>query len=84
MFVAVPQMAQAQDAGSAQEQSGSHRRTPDEAVAALDSKLSLTDDQKVKIRPIIAERQERMRALADSGGRRMKKARDDKTMLPAG
>jgi hypothetical protein len=74
MFAATPLPARAQSAG--QEQSGYHRRTPDEVVAALDSKLSLTDDQQAKIKPIIAERPDKMRALADSGGRRMKKARE--------
>ena len=68
---AAPQIAHAQDApaqdSAGQEQSGRHRRSPDEVVAMLDSKLSLSDDQKAKIKPIIEERQQKMQALAGSG-----------------
>ena len=80
MFVSVPQIARAQGAAT-QEQSGYHRRTPDEVVATLDSKLSLTDDQKAKIKPIVEERQQKMRTLSDSGGRRMRKAREAKSIM---
>ena len=38
--------------------------SPDEVVAKMSTKLSLTDDQKTKITPIIAERQEKLKALA--------------------
>jgi periplasmic protein CpxP/Spy len=80
LISAVP-ITRAQDASASQGQSVYHRRTPDEVVAALDSKLSLNSDQKAKIKPIIAERQEKMQALADSGGRRMKKAREMKSIM---
>lgn len=79
-FVSAPHVARAQDAAP-QEQSGYPRRTPDEVVATLDSKLSLTDDQKVKIKPIIEERQQKLRTLSDSGGRRMRKAREAKSIM---
>ncbi|HUM03963.1 MAG TPA: hypothetical protein VLT90_00785 [Terriglobales bacterium] len=46
-----------------------------------DSKLSLSDDQKAKIKPIIEERQQKMQALAGSGGRRRKKAREMKSIM---
>jgi len=56
--------------------------TPDEVVSKLDSKLSLTDDQKAKITPIIAERQEKLKALqADTSGRRLRKARKAKSIF---
>jgi hypothetical protein len=46
------------------------------------SKLNLTDDQKSKITPIIADRQTQMRALmADSSGRRLQKARKAKSIM---
>lgn len=80
MFVSTPQMAWPQQPAS-QEHSGYHRRTPDEVVADLGSKLSLSDDQKAKIKPIIEERQQKIRTLADSGGRRMKKAREMKSIM---
>ena len=56
--------------------------TPEEAVARMSSKLNLTDDQKAKITPIIADRQTQMRALmADTSGRRMQKARKAKLIM---
>jgi len=56
--------------------------TPDEAVARMSTKLNLTDDQKSKITPIIADRQAQMRALmADSSGRRLQKARKAKSIM---
>jgi hypothetical protein len=56
------------------------RVQPDEVVAILDSKLSLSDDQKAKITPIIADRQEKIRELADSSGRHMRKGRQMKSI----
>lgn len=38
-------------------------RTPDSIVDMLTTRLSLSDDQKAKIAPIIADRQEKMRAV---------------------
>lgn len=55
--------------------------SPDEAVARLSTKLNLSDDQKSKITPIIADRQAQMRALADSSGRRLQKARKAKSIM---
>jgi len=54
----------------------------DEAVARLSTKLDLSDDQKSKITPIIADRQARMRELmTDSSGRRLQKARKAKSIM---
>jgi Spy/CpxP family protein refolding chaperone len=48
----------------------------------MNSKLNLTDDQKAKITPIIADRQTQMRALiADTSGRRLQKARKAKSIM---
>ncbi len=56
--------------------------TPEEAVARMSTKLNLTDDQKTKITPIIADRQTQMRALmADTSSRRMQKARKAKSIM---
>ncbi|MBN9614793.1 MAG: hypothetical protein J0G35_04400 [Acidobacteriales bacterium] len=56
--------------------------TPEEAVNRMSSKLNLTDDQKAKITPIIADRQTQMRALmADTSGRRLRKARKAKSIM---
>ena len=54
--------------------------SPAEAVARLSTKLNLSEDQKSKITPIIADRQERMRELAGSSGRRLQKARKAKSI----
>ena len=56
--------------------------TPEETVTRMSSKLNLTDDQKAKITPIIANRQTQMRALmADTSGRRLQKARKAKSIM---
>lgn len=56
--------------------------TPEESVTRMSSKLNLTDDQKSKITPIIADRQTQMKALmADTSGRRMQKARKAKSIM---
>jgi Spy/CpxP family protein refolding chaperone len=47
----------------------------------MDSQLSLSDDQKAKITPIIADRQEKLKALAESSGRRRKKAREMRSIM---
>ena len=78
-FASLPQLARAQDADS-----GPHTRnwpTPEEVVAKMDSQLSLSDDQKAKITPIIAERQEKLKALVDSSGRRRKKGREARSII---
>ncbi len=56
--------------------------TPEETVTRMSSKLNLTDDQKIKITPIIADRQTQMRALmANASGHRMQKARKAKSIM---
>ncbi|HTF68897.1 MAG TPA: hypothetical protein VK638_40080 [Edaphobacter sp.] len=56
--------------------------TPEEMVVRMSSKLNLSDDQKAKVTPIIADRQTQMRALmADTSGRRMQKARKAKSIM---
>ena len=81
LVAAAPQLAPSQDSSSDQAQSGRHWPTPEEAVSKLDSQLSLSDDQKAKITPIIADRQEKMKALASEGGRRRKKAHEMKSIM---
>lgn len=84
-FASAAQIAAAQDTtdpnGSTQKQADRERRSPEEVVAMLDSKLSLSDDQKAKIQPIIEERQAKMRALAGSSERRRKKGREMKSIM---
>lgn len=56
--------------------------TPEEAVARMSNKLKLSDDQKAKITPVVADRQAQMRALmADTSGRRLQKARKAKSIM---
>ena len=56
--------------------------TPEEAVVRMSNKLNLSDDQKTKITPIIADRQTQMRALMnDTSGRRMQKARKARSIM---
>jgi protein CpxP len=56
--------------------------SPDEVVKILDSKLSLSDDQKSKITPIIVDRQQKMKAiLADTSSRPMQQRRKAKQIL---
>jgi hypothetical protein len=56
--------------------------TPEETVNRMSSKLNLSDDQKSKVTPIIADRQTQMRALmADTSGRRLQKARKAKSIM---
>ena len=81
LFVSLlPATAAAQDSGD--DSPGARKLpTPEEVVGKLDSKLSLSDDQKTKITPIIADRQQQMRAVAtDSSMRRFQKARKMKSI----
>jgi len=56
--------------------------TPEETVSRMSNKLNLTDDQKAKITPIVADRQAQMKALmADTSGRRLQKARKAKSIM---
>jgi len=51
--------------------------SPQEVVSRLQTKLSLSADQVSAITPIIATRQEKLKAaLADTGARRMKRRRE--------
>ena len=40
-----------------------HARTPEQVVEMYDAKLSLTPEQKQKLKPIVTERQEKMQKL---------------------
>lgn len=56
--------------------------TSEEAVTRMSNKLNLSDDQKEKITPIIADRQAQMRSLvADTSGGRLQKARRAKSIM---
>ena len=56
--------------------------TPEESVAKMSGSLNLSDDQKSKITPIIADRQAQMKELmADTSGRKMQKMRKAKSTL---
>src|ERR1700744_6433843 len=56
--------------------------SPEATVAKMSSQLNLTDDQKAKTPPVIADRQTQMKALmADPPSRRMQKARKAKSIL---
>jgi len=56
--------------------------SPDEVVDILANKLSLSDDQKSKITPIIADRQQKLKAiLADTSSRPMQQRRKAKQVL---
>ena len=81
LLTLAPQFAPAQDTASTQDQARSWP-SPEDVVAKLDSKLSLSDDQKAKITPIIADRQQQLKALASDGsGRKFKKARKMKSIF---
>jgi hypothetical protein len=83
MDSAAPRMIHAlplQDTSQVPEKTASP--TPDEVVSILDSKLSLSDDQKTKITPIVADRQQKIKALkADTSLRPMQRMRKAKEIL---
>ena len=83
LFACAPRPAHAlQDSATADSQPTARQwPSPEQVVAKLDSQLSLTDDQKAKITPIIAGRQQELKDLAASSGRRRKKARKAKSIL---
>ncbi len=57
-------------------------RSPDEVVEKLGVKLNLSGDQKAQIKPIIADRQQKMQALrSDSSLRRGQKGRQMKAIF---
>lgn len=70
------------DSGSSSAPAAGGWPSPEDVVSKMDKKLSLSDDQKSKITPIIADRQTQMRALmADTSGRRLQKARKAKSIM---
>ncbi len=75
----IPARAQDQDT----QQSGARQMpSPDDVVQRLGQKLNLSDDQKTQIRPIIADRQQKMEALrSDTSLRRGQKARQMKSIM---
>jgi periplasmic protein CpxP/Spy len=61
---------------SAQQPAGPSAGTPTEVVNTVAAKLNLTEDQKAKIQPIIADRQQKWAALrADTSLRPIEKKR---------
>jgi hypothetical protein len=71
-FFAIPAAFAVQESQSASGQVP----TPDEVVRRLDQKLSLSDAQKAQIKPIIADRQQKLQALrADTSTPRKAKGR---------
>ena len=77
---AAPLQDPAQEPAPAPQAEG--RLTPEKVVSMLDSKLALSDDQKNKITPIIADRQQRMRALhSDTSQRPMQRRRKAKEIM---
>lgn len=73
--------ARAQDQGT--QQTGARQMpSPDDVVQRLGEKLNLSDDQKAQIKPIIADRQQKMQALrSDTSMRRRQKARQMKSIF---
>jgi hypothetical protein len=55
--------------------------TPDEVIEMLDGHLSLTNDQKSRLRPIIVARQEQLRALAADGSAGLARGRRARSIL---
>jgi hypothetical protein len=71
-----------QDSDNSTQSGAMSALSPDQVVRRLGEKLQLTDDQKAKIAPIIADRQEKLKSLqADTFQRKMKKARKMKEIL---
>ena len=78
----VPAIKTAAQDTSSQQAAGSAARTPDQVVDMLAAKLNLSDDQKTQIKPIIADRQQKIAALrGDSSMRPMKKKRQLKNIF---
>lgn len=75
----IPARAQDQDT----QQTGARQMpSPDDVVQRLGEKLNLSDDQKAQIKPIIADRQQKMQALrSDTSMRRRQKARQMKSIF---
>jgi periplasmic protein CpxP/Spy len=59
--------------------------SPEQVVGMLANKLSLSDDQKKAILPIIADRQQKMKALlSDTGSSRMQRGREARQIMSEG
>ncbi len=66
-------------AGAARAQEASQLPAPDRVMKMMTAKLGLTDDQQAKIAPIIAERQQKVKALmADTSARPFQRQRQAK------
>ena len=86
LFASISQASQAaqssQEPGASPGRSNGGLPTPEEVVSRLGSKLSISDDQRAKITPLIADRQEKLKGVAaDNSLRRMKKARKMKSIF---
>ena len=64
LSLAVPLVARAQSEPPAVSQASAGLPSPDEVVNRLSDKLALSSDQKTAIAPIIADRQQKLKALA--------------------
>lgn len=75
----IPARAQDQETQSA---GARQKMSPDDVVQRLGEKLNLSDDQKAQIKPIIADRQQKMEALrSNTSLRRGQKGRQMKSIM---
>lgn len=80
----LPAHAQQQEQGASATTQGERgaQITPEQVVERLAAKLDLTGDQKQQITPIIAERQEKMKALrSDTSLRKYQRGRKMKSVM---
>jgi len=81
-FTTIAPLARAQDQLPANSQTVRQPPSPEQVVELLGKKLNLTEDQKAKIAPIIAGRQQQTQALrADTSMRQRKKMRKLKSIF---
>ncbi len=81
-FTIIAPLARAQDQPPANAQTVRQPPSPEQVVELLGKKLDLTEDQKAKIAPIIAGRQQQTQALrADTSMRQRKKMRKLKSIF---
>ncbi len=73
----------AQDAQSEQAASPDAGDHQGKMLDMMAQKLNLSDQQKEQLKPILAERREKMQALRASGDRPMKKKREAKSIMEA-
>lgn len=79
LAASIPARAQDQDTQSA---GARQRMSPDDVVEKMGEKLNLSDDQKAQIKPIIVDRQEKMKELrSDTSMRRRQKGRQMKSIF---